>query len=49
MAGLLPKLEYKCAWYGAEFVKADRWFPSSRLCAHCGWKNDDLTLSDREW
>ena len=49
MSGFLTKLEYKCAWYGAEFVKADRWFASSKLCAHCGWKNDDLTLSDREW
>ena len=48
MSGFLGKLEYKCAWYGAEFVKADRWFPSSKLCAHCGWKNDDLTLSDGE-
>ena len=26
MAGFLTKLEYKCGWYGAEFVKADRWF-----------------------
>ena len=49
MAGFLTKLEYKCGWYGAEYVKADRWFVSSKLCAHCGWKNDDLTLSDREW
>ena len=49
MAGLLTKLEYKCAWYGAEFVKADRWFASSKLCSHYGWKNDDLTLLDREW
>ena len=49
MAGFLTKLEYKCGWYGAEYVKADRWFASSKLCAHCGWKNDDLTLSDREW
>ena len=49
MAGFLTKLEYKCVWYGAEYVKADRWFASSRLCSHCGWKNDDLTLSDREW
>ena len=24
MAGFLAKLEYKCAWYGAEHVKADR-------------------------
>ena len=49
MSGFLTKLEYKCAWYGAEYVKADRWFASSKLCSHCGWKNNDLTLSDREW
>ena len=49
MSGFLSKLEYKCAWYGAEYVKADRWFASSKLCSHCGWKNDDLALSDREW
>ena len=49
MSGFLTKLEYKCLWYGAEYVKADRWFASSKLCAHCGWKNNDLTLSNREW
>ena len=36
MSDFLSKLEYKCGWYGAEFVKADRWFASSKLCAHCG-------------
>ena len=49
MSGFLTKLEYKCGWYGAEYMKADRWFASSKLCVHCGCKNDDLTLSDREW
>ena len=49
MSGFLAKLEYKCLWYGAEYVQADRWFASSKLCGACGWKNDDLTLSDREW
>ena len=49
MAGFLTKLEYKCSWYGAEYVKADRWYASSKLCAHCGRKNDELTLSHREW
>ena len=49
ISGFLTKLEYKCGWYGAEYVKADRWYASSKLCAHCGWKNEDLTLSDREW
>ena len=49
MSGFLTKLEYKCLWYGAEYVKADRWYASSKLCAHCGWKNNDLALSEREW
>ena len=49
MSGFLAKLGYKCAWYGAELVKADRFFPSSRLCSRCGWKNEDLTLSVRSW
>ena len=49
MSGFLARLEYKCLWYGAEYVKADRWFSSSKLCAHCGWRNEDLTLSEREW
>ena len=49
MAGFLVNLEYKCAWYGADFEKADRWFPSSKLCAHCGWHNAQMTLSDRQW
>ena len=49
MPGFLAKLEYKCLWYGAELVKADRWFPSSKLCAHCGWRNEDLRLGDRQW
>ncbi len=49
MSGFLDKLEYKCAWYGAELVQADRWYPSSKLCAHCGWHNGDMSLSDRQW
>ena len=49
MSGFLAKLAYKCLWYGAEYVKADRWFPSSRLCAHCGWRNGGLELADRQW
>ena len=49
MSGFLSKPEYKCLWHGAEYVRPDRWYASSKLCSHCGWKNDDLTLSDREW
>ena len=30
-------------------ILADRWYPSSRLCSRCGWKNESLKLSDRVW
>lgn len=48
-AELRRQLEYKSAWYGSELMVADRWFPSSRLCRHCGSINSELKLSDREW
>ena len=40
-------LSYKAAWYGKEVVKVGRFYPSSKTCSCCGWKNDELTLSDR--
>ena len=49
MVDFLAKLECKSGWYGAEFVKADPWFPSSRICSACSWKNTDLMLGDRSW
>ena len=49
MAGFLGKLLYKCLWYGAEVIEVSRWFPSSRLCSGCGYKNGDLTLSELPW
>ena len=29
-------LTYKQAWRGGELLQADRWYPSTRLCPHCG-------------
>ena len=49
MAGFLGKLLYKCLWYGAQVIEVRRWFPSSRLCSGCGYKNGDLTLSELPW
>ena len=43
------QLEYKSHWYGSKLIVADRFFPSSRLCRHCGCINSELKLSDREW
>jgi putative transposase len=42
-------LEYKANWNDKQFVKIDRFFPSSKMCSNCGWINQDLTLKDREW
>lgn len=43
------QMEYKAKRYGTQLVIADRWFPSSRLCSVCGWKNEELSLRDRAW
>lgn len=42
-------LQYKCNWYGKELVKVNRLYPSSKTCGDCGWINQELKLSDREW
>lgn len=43
------QLEYKGNWYGCEIVKADRFFPSSKMCSGCGNIKKDLKLSDRTY
>jgi putative transposase len=41
------QLTYKCLWNGVELIKADQWFPSSKICSCCGNKKDVLKLSER--
>ena len=43
------QIEYKCKWNGIEFVLANRFFPSSKLCSECGCINKNLKLSDRTY
>lgn len=40
-------LRYKCEEQGILFVKADRWYPSSKTCSECGNIKKDLKLKDR--
>lgn len=42
-------VEYKAAWMGAEVLRVDRFFPSSKLCSDCGTKHKSLTLNIRQW
>jgi putative transposase len=43
------QFEYKSKFSGSVVFPVDRFFPSSKLCSVCGWKKEDLVLSDREW
>jgi len=44
---LRRQIEYKARWRGSEVVVADRWYPSSKTCSHCGSIRDELKLSER--
>lgn len=41
------QLEYKCKWNDIEFIVADRWYASSKICSNCGNKKPKLSLSER--
>ena len=41
------QIEYKCRWNNIEFITADRYYPSSKMCSCCGNIKKDLKLSDR--
>lgn len=45
----LIKIQYLANKHGKEIRFVDRFFPSSKLCNCCGYKNDGLKLSNREW
>ncbi|MFF1264084.1 RNA-guided endonuclease InsQ/TnpB family protein [Streptomyces sp. NPDC058321] len=46
---LRSMLEYKAAWYGREVIAVDRFFPSSKLCSHCGTVQGTMPLNVRIW
>lgn len=42
-------IDYKAKWYGRTYIRVGTFYPSSKLCHYCGYKNTTLTLADREW
>ncbi|MET9863935.1 RNA-guided endonuclease TnpB family protein [Streptomyces smyrnaeus] len=42
-------LGYKAAWYGRDVIAVDRFFPSSKLCSHCGALQAEMPLHVRTW
>ena len=43
----IRQMKYKCEFNGIEFLQADRFFPSSKMCSFCGNIKKDLKLSNR--
>ncbi len=49
LAEFVRQMEYKCEWNGIPFIKADRFYPSSKTCSCCGTIKKDLKLKDRTY
>ena len=49
LSELIRQLEYKSAWYGRNFLKIARLYPSSKKCSCCGHVLDLLPLGVRHW
>ena len=45
----LKMLEYKLIFLGKQFLKIDKWFPSSKTCSKCGNIKEKLKLSERSY
>ena len=45
----VSRLQAKGEDYNCKVIKADKYFPSSKLCSCCGWKYENLTLDIRKW
>lgn len=45
----LNMLEYKCKWYGVNFIKINHFEPSSKTCNKCGYIYKGLKLNERSW
>jgi putative transposase len=46
---LRRQLEYKARWRGGKVVRANRWYPSSKMCSCCGFRLESLGLNVRHW
>src|SRR2546421_784590 len=47
MGELRRQIEYNSVWNREMLLLADRFFPSSKTCSCCGWKWEEMELSDR--
>ena len=46
---IVNKLEYKTKWYFKKLIKVNTYYPSSKICSHCGYRNEINDLSIRNF
>ncbi|MDE0018255.1 MAG: RNA-guided endonuclease TnpB family protein [Candidatus Poribacteria bacterium] len=42
-------LKYKCQKHKRDFRQVNQWTATTKPCSTCGFHNENLTLSDRQW
>ena len=48
--GILKNMiKYKCELYSKNYIEIPRYYPSSQICHVCGYRNNDLTIDQRNW
>ena len=46
---IINRIRELSAQYGRDFHQIDRWYPSSQICAVCGYRDGRKPLNEREW
>ena len=42
-------LKFKCLKHKRPFLQVRQWTPTTKPCSDCGYHNENLSLSDRQW
>ena len=42
-------LKFKCVKHGREFLRVGQWTPTTKPCSDCGYRNENLSLKERQW
>jgi len=46
---IIRQIKYKSKWLNKKVYEVDTYYPSSKICNHCGIKNKINSLSIRKW
>ena len=46
---IIEKIDYKSQLNDVKLIKADRYYPSSKMCSECGYVRKNLSINERSW